>query len=835
MNPQLILLIIILVIILCLLLAFIENPFFKKNKFQFFKKNKYIGGAKDLSYYINNFNDNPVNIGQIILLITTDSINQLDENNYTPLYKFIKSQKKISYDSNKLIIDKFLSTYKININIQNGLIGNTYLHLAINLYLLSEVNSDNFYKYKYIIEQLLKRSDIDFNITNSIGKKALDLDLLGLKIFNFNEISNTNISNYINTNIIPILENHTFDHILEDHIFEYINNKNINLLKYSITKKYINFEDANYNTPLHLIIINGKFYRDYPKINDKLYSVLENENFLKQNKDGDTPLHLAVSLKSKYYTKRILEIPDIDLNLIFNIKNLKNETINDLLGLAIFNFKEISNVSNYINTYIVPKVELYKEEKYQNITEISTNSLIGYLRDKEMIEHDISCQNIYIGNIVQTTNETLYGEIKQYMNKRFQALYDKTGKTDKTELDVKSTQFRTEQSNDYSGRDKYLNNLPLIIIDIFKKIDDSNSSNYCLCILLEPDLFDIYKAVIYKKLKTKNFYEKDLKDRELTQFDFTPKEEIKNIWKSAAKTVQSSEYQQMERFHKEFYKNLITFLKSKTKTIFSLQIPCFELEKWEPMLIKNLSVLKSMNSPESNIKLIEDLPTYILIAHGSESTKLPIKLKYNEYVIMNCNPHTLSWASFMDMLKLFYTNPNDSSKIEIIEKYFNIPSDGGVNLLETYERTKQNFCVFSKKCPNLNLYFKHDCNEAYKDFINLKTLGIDCNQFYKNHVFEFPVKYSITEESKLLKKITTKDNIDVLGNIYKENLTTLDSIYLINFNDKVKLQEKPISYYYNASDQEYESTLGKEIDRIRADQITKDKSGFCLFINSCRF
>ena len=174
------------------------------------------------------------------------------------------------------------------------------------------------------------------------------------------------------------------------------------------------------------------------------------------------------------------------------------------------------------------------------------------------------------------------------------------------------------------------------------------------------------------------------------------KEEKKiNIWQSLAKTVQSPEYKKMEKFHKEFYTNFENFLQDNIKNKDSqdfnyfLTIPCFELEKWEPMLIKNFSKFKNIDSPNKpGIKLIESSPTYILIAHGGESTKLPIKLEDNEYVIMNCNPNTVSWNYLMPMFHLYYINETksgifkDSDKIKIIEESLNIPSDLGVDLLK---------------------------------------------------------------------------------------------------------------------------------------------------------
>ena len=800
-------------------------------------------------------------------VITTHSLsNQLYKTGNTPLHIII--QKSNIYYNNDEINNKIFEVIDEEaINMQNN-DGDTPLHLAMGLYASNWHTNHNLTNIYYYIKQLLEKDYINLDIENAEGKTALDL------LTEYNKLIILDFSEILKISSLEIFQQILSD--CENNIFDYIRDIDIISLNYAITPKSLRKRNKNNNTPLHAIIQSQYLYSD--NINNKIFENIDIDILNSINHDGNTPLHIAAILYANkhyhisYYIKRLLLISNIDIT----IKNHDNKTILDILGSKIYDFKNIPIISDYITSYDWitseespdPIHENY-DKKYQNITEISPNRLIYNLKNKKVIDQKILCTNtkdiFYIGNIVQITNETIYEQIKQAMIEQFKAIYTKNKLLTTTEKE--SIQIRTEH---YDSRDKYLNNLPLIIIDIFDSnlvLDDSSltasasaltiSDNInCTCMLLEPKLFDKYKSIIYLKIEAMQVYKRDREQ---------PSELLsgQKMMKSLLTMVKSPEYKKMEEFHKNFYKNLTRLIESNIEPgkflekIYTVNISCSELEKWEPMLIKSLSDLKSMNSLIPGMKLIEYLPTYILVAHGCESTKLPIKLEDNEYVIMNCNPHTLSWGSFMNMLKLFYTNPQ-KTKIQIIEEYFNIPSDNGIDLLETYKRKKQNFCVFSKKCPNLDLLFYHNCEQSNigdQDFINLKILEIECNQFYKSHVFEFPVVFSeesssvasVEASSEVLEvssevlevssEVLEEEDIIKLNNIFKENLTEDEKDYFIEFNKKLKLKqlEIPSSYYYDPSNMSLESTLSEEIIRIRSYRQDIEQKGFCLFLNSCRY
>ena len=541
----------------------------------------------------------------------------------------------------------------------------------------------------------------------------------------------------------------------------------------------------------------------------------------------------------------ILLILLILLSLIVNSLNSLNsfpqifggaltlEEINILqseFNLVGYEFDKIFNTADNIETAREELKKLQLSELYKNFTEISTNDLSNFF--KKSMPSCINSENniFYIGNIVQPTDNEIYALIKRQITDNFYNLYKKPI----SEINTGLINFRTEQFNYDNGRDKYLNNLPLIIISI---IDDN-----CNCILLEPTLFDQYRNALYSKIEAITEYEKN--KASISTSGMSLKEIATHRITSVFKTAQ--EYKKMEKMHKNIYDIIINLIDSSDL----ISIHCNNLQQWKPMLIKNFSYLKNMYSlVDPSIKLIETLPTFIIVGHGKECNLLPIQLNDNEYVVMNCNPHTSSFVSNLNFLSTYYTKFGETNKTEKIENNYMANYINYHKNINDYDdpknnaaNSKHNICVFLKKCPNLTIKLKNNCTKKTPHYINLQTLNIDCNVFFKTCAYEFPIEYVINPNSTIF-NIDSNSNIfesesykNQLNTLFQKKMSSKEQTYIKKFKNKIididKISKK--SFYYNASETNFQTSLSEIIRKIREYQQDKGQSGFCIVVNTCR-
>ena len=296
---------------------------------------------------------------------------------------------------------------------------------------------------------------------------------------------------------------------------------------------------------------------------------------------------------------------------------------------------------------------------------------------------------------------------------------------------------------------------------------------------------------------------------------------------------------------------LITFINNLKKCCLddNLELSCVEIREWHPMTIKEWSKyneywVNPRNELSNNMipvkyqdnklfplsQVIEELPTYIIFAHGIEMDTLPITLNKNEYVIMNCNPFTYSYGASMVSAHLVYdtlhTSNGPFNKLEQLLKYFHIKEK---------EEKKNKFCIFTNKCPNLSLHHKDN------------STGSIVGTTMEWPLFEYPVQY--------LDKVNSDGEID---KNYYYNFSSDNTFFSCDDDNNQKcakiIQDRKeellesgarSTFFHTFNDTDItpefrilsnRNTLDKEIELIRQNQKNTDREniGFCLFINSCR-
>lgn len=423
-------------------------------------------------------------------------------------------------------------------------------------------------------------------------------------------------------------------------------------------------------------------------------------------------------------------------------------------------------------------------------------------------------------------------------------------------------------SSDYDNyRDKFLNNLALIIIDtIHNRIGEIITYK---CILLYPQLFNAVKTYQENKnrLKSKQGYKGGL-DINSIQQRIAPTlgskfENIKNFNESSKGVINA-----LEVLKREYIALEDVFIELKV-----FEIPITEVTNWHPMLIKSVitELYDEDNISERNTKYAH-LQKFLINAHGmtDDNNNISIPLRENEYVVMLCNPFIPSSHSReIDIIvidTLLYKCTNFSDQLELLSQIINKNNNQivGRNMMGAIN----NFCVFSQKCPNLVLDFYEPINEEIGD---TQVDNIYYNTSFK--AVEFPIRCKSKTIAELIDRsknsrypLETYDNssadvnsANFLDYLYGCSITQMildknkillneklsESIQIkyiqneIQFQNYLKHSDELDSYYshfttsYTPSNDI--STLLDEINSIRKYQKAKElPNGFILFVFSCR-
>ena len=229
-------------------------------------------------------------------------------------------------------------------------------------------------------------------------------------------------------------------------------------------------------------------------------------------------------------------------------------------------------------------------------------------------------------------------------------------------------------------RHKALNNVALLIVDI---LPDNKISTVILT------------DVIYKKYKQK---------------------------RSAFKTQYNNNEYRLNEHELETNQPLLKYIKFLQNSQHKyrnygqpadfLEILCSSIRHFQPMSIKNISTFNNQLLTTTNLFIS-------FSSHAPNTGTLPpISLNGNEYVIMDCNPDTphISILMYIRLLSMYAHILYDKPPIIDIDFLKGQLFDPDTDL-----------CIFTKKVPNIELYFPRPRNFP---------------QDAPNAVFQYPVKYN---------------------------------------------------------------------------------------------
>jgi len=181
---------------------------------------------------------------------------------------------------------------------------------------------------------------------------------------------------------------------------------------------------------------------------------------------------------------------------------------------------------------------------------------------------------------------------------------------------------------------------------------------------------------------------------------------------------------------------------------------------WTPMSIKPIANAFGdifINNFRQNSLIFQN-------AHGGESDNPPIELMPNEYVLMNCNPWISAISKFQYVTLLFnqtLLNQGDSNSFR--ELIYKIIGD-----LKTYSRDellkndaseyfclKNNFCLFQKKCPDVNLENFNSYGMTPNPMGRPRFNGSNADS-YTNQIPKPIIQYPVVYKSNTIEELVTK-------------------------------------------------------------------------------
>jgi len=445
-----------------------------------------------------------------------------------------------------------------------------------------------------------------------------------------------------------------------------------------------------------------------------------------------------IELKSKRLINNLAYIWHEKYDFLYNLMFIFAIDTNDLINHFNSIFRDIimnlidetySKIPNEIQFMYIYIMLLYRPRIYSEGTQVFTKySIIELQGDSE--------QYMYI--ILQNIKEILLWSRKSTKRAIVDVIFD--GEND-------------------TNRDKFLNNLGLLIVGY------DNINREYICILLYPFLFKAYKAyqmTIDAQSDDENIFAEG--DPNYTKkgggehcivcpcTDFIPKEDDAELCTACGHTI--LQHNKTERLKSTFkkmtssiisQKNIKEKIRQKNKLEFLIllyikkfeelgdldafkffKIPFDIAKKWRPMLIKSFSQYKEYYSTinPANSMRYKDMKKFYIDTHGSINDEhLTIELLSNEIVIMSCHIlETVNSLRINSLINAFISpSNNDLIHIDNIEYIMNIKesshrtnSPQSIFHDETFYGNRNNYCIYTKKCPNLNLSF-YDYDSEFRD------------------------------------------------------------------------------------------------------------------------
>lgn len=130
---------------------------------------------------------------------------------------------------------------------------------------------------------------------------------------------------------------------------------------------------------------------------------------------------------------------------------------------------------------------------------------------------------------------------------------------------------------------------------------------------------------------------------------------------------------------------------------------------WVPMLIKDTSTLFTDER-------YREKKLFLLFAHGNSfpPKQKIIVLEDNETVIMSCNPLEGISVTYLDMEDLIFYHPIDENELDKLLQNYICKEFINRGIKRPGYSYRNNFCMFTKKCPNINLGFYGEVENALK-------------------------------------------------------------------------------------------------------------------------
>ena len=445
-----------------------------------------------------------------------------------------------------------------------------------------------------------------------------------------------------------------------------------------------NFPEKTNEIILSLIRIKNK----YPNIKTVLGPILDEliqmpkkiEDLIYTEFDGFNQLTTLLTRKNVVYFICIF------LNMIDTIKTYTEAIHNKLIKINDIIFKKINNFSNFDGKYAIKLLILNIKLDNKNIKFLSQcihtimKFMVTAIKEKKIKEEDLQNFNIIVSK--------MQVPIIHYC------------------IDIIHQQKISNYDVQITENFLLIENMLLSILD--HDIDDIDNINICNYKFTTGDIVDCIDETYYKNMK----YIIKLKYTLNSYLDYDTRSKYLNNLALLIIGIKNDQVQcsflypwRIKKLNKIKDTKLLEkkeirlsrFINKLKKCCNNFQLPCSAIAKWHPMTVKDWAkhdnyLYINPKNPINNMKpfeitkdgklvnrknikqyiaqrqsfyglvplntIIEELPTYITFAHGSELDTLPIQLNANEYVIMNCNPFTLSYSvSVLVEVKLVYDTP----------------------------------------------------------------------------------------------------------------------------------------------------------------------------------
>jgi len=469
----------------------------------------------------------------------------------------------------------------------------------------------------------------------------------------------------------------------------------------------------------------------------------------------------------------LLDFFKVFYSLLFTLKQFNSESIFQI---------EPENQSSFLDFFEIIRNKTLESIEFQGV--------INALENRETISEDVIDEQFnelfdipdYIDSHapfelysiieLEYNTEDTYKEIKEYA--KYLISQSKTGNANNIR-NIKEIVFGNETRD--ANRDKFLNNLGLVIIGY-------GEGSY-LCMLLYPIIFTALKKYQQSKdlIDSKQFRgehksvfggftfggltEEDIAQLKIENPDIT-EEEIKQkkiyniesnlIEKFGDILVHDDNQKEFIKVFKEFKKHIILqsgAISNIRELIRFFYIPYHMAKLWRPMSIKSFTgeYINQYDKNEDHLELpcCKRMKKFIIFAHGFNTPEgLPptIDLEPNEIVIMSCNPWEPINVGFTSSLIMEFISPINVDSIH----YTNIAEFLGASLNDKkrQEQKRNNYCFYTKRCPNLSLQF-YNPRDYSRNSAVVSTYQANIPFF----TFESPMRYNANTIRELLQKLNS--------------------------------------------------------------------------------